>query len=345
MNSDLSDVQVHVVLHRTKNHRLPISIKNIERRRRSSRARINIIFSFANIRLLSVAERCKINHFPRVCSVNNCWSPSFTFSQSERRLRCLTTCQNDYSTNWYWQEIHCARNLVCCQRKSPGISRWNWFAAMLLSTGRNKKNWFCFWWFWRCTRDALTRTTHSEIIIVEINGVGERVFGRIVFFFYRCANEPWELPPFLSSVIVVPFTLTFRFKDCVWNWMANPCKCWLPNVDVFAFFGINAIIFHTLAAQRIQLQTNLTSNTFLLENDCFFLLIIGVKSIEFRVIITIRTITATTTDKRTEKSAATARREIWNNKNIENTINNNIKRKISQFTYEIGSVCLQKRKW
>lgn len=60
------------------------------------------------------------------------------------------------------------------------------------------------------------------------------------------------------------------------NWMANPCKCLLANVDVFAFFGINAIIFHTLAARNAtypKLQTvvnikHISSET--IQSDCFF---------------------------------------------------------------------------
>lgn len=49
--------------------------------------------------------------------------------------------------------------------------------------------------------------------------------------------------------------------------------------------------------------------------------------------------------ERAEETAATARRKRWNNKMIENTINNNIKKKMSQFTYGTGAFVANRKWW
>lgn len=80
---------------------------------RRARAWINIILSFANnFAIRQQPNAAKSITFPCV-SVNNCRSPSFTVTWIERRSRCLTTCQNDYSTILILAGNSLCTNFVC----------------------------------------------------------------------------------------------------------------------------------------------------------------------------------------------------------------------------------------
>lgn len=101
--------------------------------------------------------------FPRVCFGEQLLAvPSF---DRRDRSRCLTTCQNDYSTNWYWQEIHCM-DFSCCQRE---VETQKLDRCAMLSTKRNKKNWFRFVDFAEAHETHVCTNTHTNYSLRNYN--------------------------------------------------------------------------------------------------------------------------------------------------------------------------------